>query len=304
MERDAHYIAVGSFIILTVVLTLLFVIWLSESKSRADVERYEIRFEGSVTGLSTGESVRFLGVKVGRVVDIDLIPEQPELVSVLVDIEEWAPIDSTTVAALKLQGITGVAYIELEKGEGEVTSLERQAEERYPIIASRKSNIEQLFQALPMLLAEIREVVERANTLLNDGNIISVTTSLENIEHFSAHLTQLADKLNLTLGTVTTTMNSYNRLAVEVRPDALVVLDELKITAHQLARTSQIIADFIERNSEGISEAVSSGLQEFQSLLKSTNKAVAQIEGLANSLQQDPSRLLYQPAYQGVKIKP
>lgn len=304
MERDAHYIAVGSFIILTVTLTLLFVIWLAENKDRQAVERYEIRFEGSVTGLSTGEAVRFLGVKVGRVVEIDLIPDQPGLVRVLVDIEEWAPVDTTTVAALKLQGITGVSFIELEKGEGEAAPLQRQAEERYPVIASRKSNLEQLVQALPLLLEEIREVVERADTLLSDGNIISVTATLEHIENFSARLPQVTTELNQTLASVTTTMSSYNRLAVEARPDTLAVLNELKTTAHQLAETSQIIADFMERNSEGISEAVSTGLQEFQSLLKSTNRAITQIEGLTNSLQQDPSRLLYQPAYQGLKIEP
>lgn len=304
MERDAHYIAVGSFIVLTVTLTLLFVIWLAENKDRQTLERYEIRFEGSVTGLSNGGAVRFLGVKVGRVVNISLVPDQPELVSVLVDVEEWAPIDNSTVAALKLQGITGVAYIDLEKGEGEATPLQRQAAERYPIIASRKSNLEQLFQALPMLLDEVREVVDRANTLLNDGNIISVTAALENIENFSAQLPQVTTNINQTLDSVRTTMNSYNRLAVEARPDILAVLDKLKTTAHQLAETSHIIAEFMERNSEGLSEAVSTGLQEFQSLLKSTNRAITQIEGLANSLQQDPSRLLYQPTYQGVRIEP
>ena len=45
----------------------LFVYWYSDSREHQDFRRYEIYFDGSVSGLERGAAVRYLGVDVGRV---------------------------------------------------------------------------------------------------------------------------------------------------------------------------------------------------------------------------------------------
>ena len=47
-------------------MAVLFVYWYSDSREHRDYERYEVYFEGSVSGLQRGASVRYLGVEVGQ----------------------------------------------------------------------------------------------------------------------------------------------------------------------------------------------------------------------------------------------
>ncbi len=74
MEREANYLAVGSFVLLVVVMGVLFVYWYSASSDHRFYVRYEIYFDGSVNGLSEGGPVRYLGVDVGRVLRIRIDP--------------------------------------------------------------------------------------------------------------------------------------------------------------------------------------------------------------------------------------
>ena len=74
MERDANYTAVGAFVILLAAMAGLFVYWYSDSREHRDYVRYEIYFQGSVSGLAVGSQVRYLGVDVGRVVRIRVDP--------------------------------------------------------------------------------------------------------------------------------------------------------------------------------------------------------------------------------------
>ena len=70
MEREANYTAVGAFVLLVATMAALFVYWYAGSADARDYKRYEIYFEGSVSGLNRGSTVRYLGVEVGRVVAI------------------------------------------------------------------------------------------------------------------------------------------------------------------------------------------------------------------------------------------
>src|SRR4051812_12687871 len=100
VEREANYAAVGAFVVLVVVMGSLFVYWYSDSREHRDYTRYEIYFDGSVSGLERGSAVRYLGVDVGRVVDMRVDSRDPSRVQVIVDIDSSAPISHKTIAEL------------------------------------------------------------------------------------------------------------------------------------------------------------------------------------------------------------
>ncbi|MBV8877178.1 MAG: MCE family protein, partial [Gammaproteobacteria bacterium] len=113
MEREANYAAVGAFVLVVALVGALFVYWYSDTREHRDYNRYEIYFTGSVSGLDRGGSVRYLGVGVGRVVDLRIDPRDSSRVEVIVDIDARTPISMHTVAELQLQGVTGLLYIDL-----------------------------------------------------------------------------------------------------------------------------------------------------------------------------------------------
>ena len=87
MEREANYAAVGAFVLLVALLGALFVYWYSDTREHRNYDRYEIYFNGSVSGLDKGAAVRYLGVGVGRVVDMRIDPRDSSRVEVIVDID-------------------------------------------------------------------------------------------------------------------------------------------------------------------------------------------------------------------------
>ncbi len=58
------------------------------------------------------------------------------------------------------------------------------------------------------------------------------------------------------------------------------------------------------QNGEQISGLVRDGVPQLEALLRDTRTATQQVNCLARSLREDPSRLLYQPARHGVAIPP
>src|SRR6202030_4496808 len=136
MDRDANYFAVGAFVLLVSAMALSFVLWYTNQQDKRIYLRYEIYFPGTVSGLTPGSPVRYLGVDVGKVARIMIDPHQPSRVLVIADIDAAAPIDGRTRASLNLQGITGLLFIDL-KQEGNSTVPGELAEGlHYPVIRS------------------------------------------------------------------------------------------------------------------------------------------------------------------------
>src|SRR3982751_6773893 len=113
MEREANYTAVGAFVLLVATMAGLFVYWYAGSSDARDYVRYEMYFEGSVSGLNRGSTVRYLGVDVGRVVAIRIDKRASDRVQVISDIDSHTPISKETLASLSMQGVTGLLYIDL-----------------------------------------------------------------------------------------------------------------------------------------------------------------------------------------------
>ena len=92
MEREANYTAVGAFVLLIATMAGLFVYWYAGSGDARDYKRYEIYFEGSVSGLNRGSTVRYLGVDVGRVIAIRIDKRASDRVQIIADIDSTTPI--------------------------------------------------------------------------------------------------------------------------------------------------------------------------------------------------------------------
>jgi len=193
MEREANYVAVGAFVLLVAVMTALFVYWYSDSGDQRSYTRYEIYFDGSVSGLSEGGQVRYLGVDVGRVVRIRLDRRAADRVQVIADIDSSAPISEQTLAELSLQGVTGLLYIDLQQlkpgAHGERLMGPIQSE-NYPVIRSIHSNFDLFLSSLPELAARAGELATRANRLLSDENIAAFNRLASSLERAGGALPQ------------------------------------------------------------------------------------------------------------------
>ena len=168
METDKHYFFEGLFIlVLTLAATLAFV-WLAKTGHRDDVI-YRIRFNESVSGMALGDPVKFRGVDVGTVKAMEIDPADPKRVQVDVRLRKEAPVKTDTKAILKLKGITGVVFIELDGGSAKAELLAAATPEgQLPEIPSEKSNLTTFLDQLPKVVEKFSALESKAGKVLSD----------------------------------------------------------------------------------------------------------------------------------------
>jgi phospholipid/cholesterol/gamma-HCH transport system substrate-binding protein len=314
VEREANYLAVGSFVLLVVVMGVLFVYWYSASSDHRFYVRYEIYFDGSVSGLSEGGPVRYLGVDVGRVLRIRIDPRAANRVQVVAEIDATTPISERTLAQLSLQGITGLLYIDLEQqraDDGGRRILAAVPSERYQVIRSSHSDFDQFLSSLPDLTARLNELVTRSARLLSDNNVAGVERVLANLDRATARLPHTADSLDSLIDELHATVSDAHRVVTQLHDasetasvDFLAAVQKLRATSGNLERASGTLDAFVSENRDQISGFVRGGLPQLELLLRDSRAAAQEIRDLSRSLRDNPSQLLYQPAATGVVIPP
>ncbi|MBI5675271.1 MAG: MCE family protein [Nitrospirae bacterium] len=168
METDKHFFIEGLFIISLSVAAALFFVWLASSSQRDDV-LYRIRFAESVSGLAVGESVKYRGVDVGTVKTMIIDPADPRLVQVDVSLRKDAPVKTDTKAILKLKGITGAVFIELDGGSADSQSLLAATPEgQMPEIPSEKSSLNAFLDQLPVVIEKFSSLEDEAKKVVSD----------------------------------------------------------------------------------------------------------------------------------------
>jgi phospholipid/cholesterol/gamma-HCH transport system substrate-binding protein len=309
VEREANYAAVGAFVVLVVVMAVLFVYWYSDSREHRDYTRYEVYFEGSVSGLERSAPVRYLGVDIGRVQAMRIDPRDSSRVQVLVDIDSSAPVSDKTVAELSLQGVTGLLYMDLIQDTGTRRLTKPVPSEKFPVIRSARSSFDVLLASLPDLVGLASDVADRAARMLSDKNIASVSNALANIDKATSTLPQtlrevetLVAELRDAASQVRSVAEQANSVITTTGPEVTAAMSRVRQVAENLSSASGRLDKLVEENRQDIRSFTREGLPELERFLREGRAAAREFRDLSRSLRDDPSQILYQPPPQGVEI--
>ncbi len=310
MERDANYVAVGAFTLLVIAMAVAFVIWYSDTADRRDYTNYEIYFTGSVSGLTPGSPVRYLGVDVGTVRRLTLDKNRPGSVAIIAAVDSEAPISGATRASLGLQGITGLLYINL-KEVTEVASAELKQGERYPIIEAQSSDIDAFIATLPQLAARVSSLVDKVNQVFSDENVNALGATLSNLRATSDGLPKTREQVQTLLTELASTTaeikemaGSINSLSKDVRPNVNEAVARLNTVSGQLASATEKLDRFMTNAEAPLTHFTEQGLFEIEQLLRDARTAASEFRDLSRSLKQTPSQLMFERPESGVEIKP
>src|SRR5579871_2511402 len=114
METKFSYATVGLFVLVLSAALIAAVLWIaSGSLFKKKVDLYLAFEDESVAGLNLNAPVKYNGVDVGSVREIQLDHNNPQRVRLLFALAHDTPVKADTEAVLKTQGLTGIAYVEL-----------------------------------------------------------------------------------------------------------------------------------------------------------------------------------------------
>ncbi len=311
MEREANYAAVGAFVLLIIAMAGLFVYWYTDAREHRNFTRYEVYFDGSVSGLTQGAPVRYLGVNVGRVVSMYIDPRNASRVQVIVDIDSATPVSDQSVAELSQQGVTGVLFIDLLREAGNKRLLEAVPSERYPVIRSSKSNIDLLLASLPEMVGRASDVLGRVELLLDEDNLKSITHTFSNLDATTRDLPDTIKDIRGLIADLHETSDEFRLTAASVRgvtdkagPQLSEAVDHIAMVTAHLSEATDNLQQLIRENRGDIRAFTRDSLPQVERLLGDSRAAVTEVRDLAHSLRENPSQLLFEKPDQGVAIPP
>jgi phospholipid/cholesterol/gamma-HCH transport system substrate-binding protein len=178
---------IGLFMLAVILASFGFVYWLENKGGFTQRANYQIRFEGSVSGLLVGSTVLFNGIKVGEVTDLALNPEHPQQVIATVAVDRGTPIGTDTLVSIETQGLTGGAAVAMTGGSAAPPMAPGEGAAP-PVLIAKAGAGQDWTQAA-------RDAFQHIDGILSD-NSESLHDAIANIDTFSDALARNSDKVD------------------------------------------------------------------------------------------------------------
>lgn len=292
MEEKVNFIVVGVFVLVLTTALIGGVLWLSSSESyRASYDTYQTYMRDSVAGLNLNAPVRYRGVEVGRVRSIMLAPDNVEQVQLTLAIERGIPVKVDTIAILQMQGLTGIAYVELTGGGRDSPPLQKQANDSYPVIKSGPSLMTRLDSAVTVLLTNLNRTSENLNAVLDEDNRRAVKNTLADLAVLSRTLAARSGTIDASLADAGHTLKNTARLSDELPQ----LIQRVQRSAAAFDRMSNELAHAGERASstlDSVQQFSTATLPEAHQLVLELRDLTASLRQVSDQLEQNPGVLL------------
>lgn len=187
METRARYALIGLFMLAVIAASFAFVYWLENKGGFGQRELYNVRFQGSVSGLLVGSAVLFNGIRVGEVTGLGLNADAPQDVVATIAVDRGTPIRSDTAIMIETQGLTGGAAVALRGGSSDALAPEAEAGEPPMLVAAPQAGQDWTQAA--------RDAFQRVDSVLAE-NSQALHSAITNIDTFSDALARNSGKVD------------------------------------------------------------------------------------------------------------
>ena len=292
-----NYAIVGAFVVALGAVLITGVLWLASGGAlQKKYDLYLAIEEESVSGLNLNAPVKYNGVEVGKVRVIKLDPANPEHVWLILAIERGTPIKVDTVAVLKTQGLTGIAYVELAGGARYAAPLLVTSPDQYPIITTKPSLAARLENVLTDALAKLDRMSTNVEALLSTENRLAVSSALADIATMSRTLAARKDTLDKGIASAAKTFDNSARLTAQLGP----VVERIGRSAAALEKMGNETA-LASKNAGKTLNSVGADVQRFTGetlpeldrLLAELNVLSASLRRLSDQTERNPRGLLF-----------
>lgn len=308
--RLSIFLVVAAFLFIIILAAFIY----PKLKEKGDV--YYINFKGtSVNGLNNGSDVKYQGVKIGVVTDIDVNPDNLDSILVYVRIKSTFPAKEDMRAALVYAGITGLRFIEISGGHihsklvppgGEILTQKGLGEKAEDIVL----NVDNVVKAVnDMLDKKNREkfALLLSNLEKSTGVISNILEKRErsfvnSIEKFDATMTEIIE-LTGNLKSFSEYLNGLSeRVPIEkVVKESETLIKQLskRFSQQELGKTIASLDTFLNTTTSSIRKIENRFIDlesELNRTLVSLRESMENIARFTRDLREDPTLLIWKKA--------
>lgn len=296
MDTKVNYALVGIFVLALGAIFIAGILWLAVgSGSTKDYGLYLSIVRESVSGLTVDAPVKYMGVDVGKVLQIQLDPANPQEVHLLFAIEKGTPIREDTEAVLTTQGLTGIAHVELSGSAPGSPPLAAKEPDLYPMIRSKPSLSARLENVLTSVLAKLDRTSANIDAIFDDANrqevkkilassslmLTTIATHRQDISQFITNAAKTAEDTSRAASQIDPTLDRISKAA-----DAVEGMAREATLATMEAK--KVFADV----GYGIHQFTGETLPETERLLAELNVLLVSLRRLSEQTERNPSSLL------------
>jgi len=279
---------VGLFVTLGAILGVVAIIWVGASKYFEKGNVYVTYFDESVQGLQRDSTVKYRGVEVGRVEKIRVAPDN-KLIAVVMKVNLKEDLPHTAVAQLKVAGITGLVFVELDRRKLEEPdqSPKLTFPSEYPVIPSRPSEVQRI-------MAGVNAVVDKFNQIDAQGVFNQLKSTAAEIENFfrGKRMDSILAKIDATTANLQGITQRVEKNVAAGRVEEVLVeaREALKGTRALMASLHEELAGMNVKETLGQTRAIAS---EVKATSENLRQASETLDSFLTRVNDRPSDLLF-----------
>jgi phospholipid/cholesterol/gamma-HCH transport system substrate-binding protein len=244
MENKAHALAAGAFVLL--VASLLVGLAMLLTRDTGVRHLYEMTTREAVSGLQPQAAVRYRGIAVGKVIYIGFDPQQTGNVLVRFTVENGTPMTKSTFATLGFQGVTGLAFVQLDDmGESkEALPTDDAHPARIPL---KPGLLGRLTDQGTVIMERVAETTKQLNRLLGPENQKAFVETMLKVGEVAGGINKLAASLD---ATVTQRLDPALAAVPPLAAEGNKTLQALQGTSGELTKAANDFARVAQRLNE------------------------------------------------------
>ena len=306
METKANYVLIGLFTLAVAFGAFGFIYWFQNIGGHGERATYAVVFDGSVSGLRTGGTVLFNGIRVGEVTELKLNPQKPEQVMATIAIDKSVAVRPDTQVGLEFQGLTGIASLSLKGGSPDKPALVG-SKTNPPVLTAPPGATQDITQAA-------RDALRRLDDFIAE-NQKALHSAIVNIDKFTKTLADNSQQINSALGNIDkfSATLARNSERIDKIAEGLQNLtggaDGKSGEINEAAKSIKTLADHLDTRtaeiSAGVNQLTRSGARQIEQLSADAHRTLRTIDRAVSNLDRNPSRLIFGgsgsslPSYRG-----
>lgn len=273
------------------------VLWLASGGAlQKKYDLYLAIEDESVAGLNLNAPVKYNGVDVGKVQAIALDHANAGRVNLLFAIERGTPIKEDTVAVLKTQGLTGIAYVELSGGSAGSPLLQTLAGNTYPVIQTKPSLSTRLENVITSVLSKLDNTSNNINAILSDQNRAAFTSVLADMATVARTVAAREKQIDSSIKDAARTFQNTSQATAQIGP-AIERLgrgaDAVEKMGNEVANTSKSAGKTVDAVGSDVKRFTSETLPELERLMGELTVLTTSLRRVSEQTERDPRGLIF-----------
>ncbi len=291
MENRSHALAAGIFTLLLGIAAAIGIWWLGQSRDQMDT--YILETRKNVTGLNIQATVRYRGIRAGKVDSIEQDPKDPRVIQVRISLENRFKLTKGASAQLGYQGVTGLAYVQIEDDGSTPELLTGQGDEP-PRITLKPTLFDTLGEKAVDIIGQVAAVSGRLAKVLDEKNAQNLSRTLENVATASDGLRELP-KVIASLREALSESNLRNLKQIlahleKTAGEAAPLTAEMRAMVKSMTSLSQRLDQLAGSAGEELTTAT---LPRANALMRELATNSRQLTRILDSLEENPQMLIF-----------